>query len=273
MAEFRQPEARDSIWESFEELGTRDVRTEVDWQKLLKVLKDKKVVQKELDERVMKAVWARHGGGRPFTHVELRAGVFEEYSRPRPGEIEDDGHARRERLLREEALKHKETQKEFAKARQGSSKGRFDYSANWGHIAESDEDSDREEEYEKAGSYIENHRRRGNAKFEQGEHTAAASQYTAALVKYAEMVAKMQKRDDAAFAAVAVKSLPDDEDLAKLYGNRIAVLLKIISTRDGTAAPPVDPSFKLPAFVEAKALDPSRPARNERSNRRRPSST
>ena len=81
-----QPEARDSITLAFEALG-RPVVSDEDWHALLTLLKEAKVVASDFDERVMKAVWQRKGGGRKFTHVELRGGVFEEYSRPRPGAL------------------------------------------------------------------------------------------------------------------------------------------------------------------------------------------
>ena len=212
-----QPEARDSITLAFEALG-RPVVSDEDWHALLKLLKEAKVVASDFDERVMKAVWQRKGGGRKFTHVELRSGVFEEYSRPRPGETEDDGGERRARLAREEEERHKAFKKAHAAEARGKSSGRFDYSANWGHIAESDEDSERDDDMEKASSYIENHRRRGNAKFEAGEYQAAMQQYTAALLKYAEQTWKIEKKTREGrkdYAAVARRSLPDDDEFQR----------------------------------------------------------
>ena len=254
-----QPEARDSITLAFEALG-RPVVSDEDWHALLTLLKEAKVVASDFDERVMKAVWQRKGGGRKFTHVELRSGVFEEYSRPRPGETEDDGGERRARLAREEEERHKAFKKAHAAEARGKSSGRFDYSANWGHIAESDEDSERDDDMEKASSYIENHRRRGNAKFEAGEYQAAMQQYTAALLKYAEQTWKIEKKTKegrADYAAVARRSLPDDEALAKVHVNRVAVLLKIIAKNDGDAHPlPPPAESRLPAFSAAKPLDP-----------------
>ena len=212
-----QPEARDSITLAFEALG-RPVVSDEDWHALLTLLKEAKVVASDFDERVMKAVWQRKGGGRKFTHVELRSGVFEEYSRPRPGETEDDGGERRARLAREEEERHKAFKKAHAAEARGKSSGRFDYSANWGHIAESDEDSERDDDMEKASSYIENHRRRGNAKFEAGEYQAAMQQYTAALLKYAEQTWKIEKKTREGrkdYAAVARRSLPDDDEFQR----------------------------------------------------------
>ncbi|KAH8060017.1 hypothetical protein JL722_4974 [Aureococcus anophagefferens] len=251
-----QPEARDSITLAFEALG-RPVVSDEDWHALLKLLKEAKVVASDFDERVMKAVWQRKGGGRKFTHVELRSGVFEEYSRPRR---RDGGRRRRRRCSREEEERHKAFKKAHAAEARGKSSGRFDYSANWGHIAESDEDSERDDDMEKASSYIENHRRRGNAKFEAGEYQAAMQQYTAALLKYAEQTWKIEKKTKegrADYAAVAWRSLPDDEALAKVHVNRVAVLLKIIAKNDGDAHPlPPPAESRLPAFSAAKPLDP-----------------
>ncbi|KAH8049789.1 hypothetical protein JL721_11568 [Aureococcus anophagefferens] len=225
-----QPEARDSITLAFEALG-RPVVSDEDWHALLKLLKEAKVVASDFDERVMKAVWQRKGGGRKTAAA-------------RRGSREEE--------------RHKAFKKAHAAEARGKSSGRFDYSANWGHIAESDEDSG-DDDMEKA-SYIENHRRRGNAKFEAGEYQAAMQQYTAALLKYAEQTWKIEKKTKegrADYAAVARRSLPDDEALAKVHVNRVAVLLKIIAKNDGDAHPlPPPAESRLPAFSAAKPLDP-----------------
>lgn len=257
MSSFRQPDARDSITLAFEKVG-RPIVNDVDWAELLKILKDAGVVATPRDERVMAAVWLRLGNGRLFTHVELRAGYFEEIQRPRPGETEDDGSARRERALRAEAAKSKEAKK--ASARAADPKDRFDYSAHWGHVDESDEDSERDETMEAARRYVENHRRRGNAKFEAGEHLAAVTQYTAALAKYSEQLSLIAKKktDSKKGEAVARKSLPADEDLAKVLGNRSAVLVKMVETADAVTPPPskIDPALRLPSFEADPPLDP-----------------
>ena len=145
MATFEAPS--DSITLAFEEFGA-PVRDGSDWRKLLEILKTRGVARTKNDERILDAVWARRGAGRPFGHAELRDGVFEEYRRPRPGEADDDGAAARARAAEEDEARRRsgreddDAARDRAKAAPRAPRDRFDYEARWAALDASDDDVD-----------------------------------------------------------------------------------------------------------------------------------